>query len=63
VKQVLIRKGPVYTEHVPDPALDRNSILVKVTYSCVSAGTERESVSASQESLLAMALLTRQLKG
>ncbi len=40
MKQVLIRSGNVIVEDVPAPSPGSKEILVRVGYSCVSAGTE-----------------------
>lgn len=52
MKQVLIKKGEVVVEEVPAPILKENSVLVKVAYSVISAGTELSGISTSKESLL-----------
>src|SRR5262245_29579514 len=40
MKQVLLRSGAVVVEDVPAPTPAAGEILVRVAYSCVSAGTE-----------------------
>ena len=40
MKQVLVRSGAVVVEEVPAPTPGPREILVRVAYSCVSAGTE-----------------------
>jgi predicted dehydrogenase/threonine dehydrogenase-like Zn-dependent dehydrogenase len=40
MKQVLLRSGAIVVEEVPAPAAGPKEILVRVAYSCVSAGTE-----------------------
>jgi predicted dehydrogenase/threonine dehydrogenase-like Zn-dependent dehydrogenase len=50
VKQVLIKKGKTYTDDVPAPMVNKDSILVKVYYSCISAGTEISSLMSSGNS-------------
>ena len=40
MKQVLVRGGAVIVEEVPAPSPGPKEILVRVAYSCVSAGTE-----------------------
>jgi predicted dehydrogenase/threonine dehydrogenase-like Zn-dependent dehydrogenase len=47
VKQVLIRGGGVVVEEVPAPTAGPRSVLVRVEWSCVSAGTESASVAMS----------------
>lgn len=40
MKQVLVRSGEIVVEEVPAPSVGSKEILVRVGYSCVSAGTE-----------------------
>lgn len=40
MKQVLIKKGQVIVEEVPEPIVSENEILVQVHCSCISADTE-----------------------
>jgi predicted dehydrogenase/threonine dehydrogenase-like Zn-dependent dehydrogenase len=47
VKQVLIKGGSVVVEEIPEPIVSENSILVAVSYSCVSIGTEIAGVKMS----------------
>lgn len=47
MKQVLIRGGGVAVEEVPAPVASPRGILVRVEWSCVSAGTEGASVAMS----------------
>jgi predicted dehydrogenase/threonine dehydrogenase-like Zn-dependent dehydrogenase len=56
VKQVLIRSGGVGIENVPAPTAGRRSVLVRVEWSCVSAGTEGASVGMSALPLYRRAL-------
>jgi predicted dehydrogenase/threonine dehydrogenase-like Zn-dependent dehydrogenase len=56
VKQVLIRGGGVVVEDVPAPAAGPRSVLVRVEWSCVSAGTESASVAMSALPLYRRAL-------
>jgi predicted dehydrogenase/threonine dehydrogenase-like Zn-dependent dehydrogenase len=56
MKQVLIRSGGVVVEEVPAPAPGRKSVLVRVEWSCVSAGTEGASVAMSALPLYRRAL-------
>jgi len=56
VKQVLIRGGGVVIEDVPAPVAGRRSVLVRVEWSCVSAGTEGASVAMSALPLYRRAL-------
>lgn len=52
MKQVLLRKGRISVEDVPEPARNPNSILVEVSRSLISPGTEMSSVHQSGGSLL-----------
>jgi predicted dehydrogenase/threonine dehydrogenase-like Zn-dependent dehydrogenase len=56
MKQVLARRGGVVVEDVPAPAVGPRSILVRVHYSCVSAGTELTGVELSGMPLYRRAL-------
>jgi threonine dehydrogenase-like Zn-dependent dehydrogenase len=56
MKQLLIKKGQIVVEDVPSPLVENGSVLVKVNYSLISAGTEMTGVTASGESLLRKAL-------
>ncbi|MHA1380802.1 MAG: bi-domain-containing oxidoreductase [Candidatus Helarchaeota archaeon] len=56
MKQILIKRGKIYTEEVTVPKINENTVLVKVYYSCISAGTEMSSLMSSKESLLKNAL-------
>ena len=53
MKQLLIKKGRVYAEEVPAPTITENTVLVRVYYSCISAGTEMSDIASSGESLIA----------
>ncbi|MBL4574933.1 MAG: bi-domain-containing oxidoreductase [Opitutaceae bacterium] len=46
MKQVLIVRGKVVVEQVPEPQVMPNNVLVQVKYSCISTGTELNSVKA-----------------
>jgi len=52
MKQVLLRKGKISVSDVPAPALTPRSILVEVSHSLISAGTELSTVQLSGASLL-----------
>lgn len=47
MKQVLIKAGTAVVEEVPAPLVGRKNILVRVTHSCISVGTEMASVKMS----------------
>ncbi|VAW17576.1 Myo-inositol 2-dehydrogenase [hydrothermal vent metagenome] len=54
--QAIIKKGKVLAEEVPSPILSEGEVLIAVSYSCISAGTELKSVGNSGESLLVRAM-------
>ncbi len=56
MKQVLIRKGEVVVEEVPPPVVERNSVLVEVSYSLISTGTELAGITTSGKPLWQRAL-------
>lgn len=47
MKQVLIKGGSAVVDDVPSPAVGRRNILVRVTHSCISVGTEMAGVRMS----------------
>jgi predicted dehydrogenase/threonine dehydrogenase-like Zn-dependent dehydrogenase len=47
MKQVLIKAGTAIVEEVPAPQVGRKNILVRVTHSCISVGTEMAGVKMS----------------
>ncbi|MCG8992289.1 bi-domain-containing oxidoreductase [Laribacter hongkongensis] len=47
MKQVLIKAGAAVVEEVPAPLVGRKNILVRVTHSCISVGTEMAGVKMS----------------
>lgn len=54
--QAIIKKGKVIAEEVPSPILSEGEILIAVSYSCISAGTELTSVGNSADNLLVRAM-------
>jgi predicted dehydrogenase/threonine dehydrogenase-like Zn-dependent dehydrogenase len=52
LKQVFIRSGGVLIDEVPAPLLDPRGVLVEVTYSLISTGTEMSGVEQSGKSLI-----------
>lgn len=56
MKQVFIKQGKAVVEEVPAPACDSNRILVELSYSLISSGTESAGVTQSQQSVLQRAL-------
>ena len=47
MKQVLVKKGIVYTADISRPQIEDGFVLVRTEYSCISAGTEMSGVTHS----------------
>lgn len=56
MKQAIIKNGLVKQETVPSPVAGEGEVLIRVAYSCISAGTEMSSVNNSGKSLIRRAL-------
>jgi len=56
MKQVLIRQGEVVVEEVPAPQVETGCVLVAVSHSCISVGTEMSGVTNSGTPLWKRAL-------
>ncbi len=56
MKQVLIRQGQIVIEEVPAPTIEPGRVLVRVSHSCISAGTELSGVAGSATPLWKKAL-------
>ena len=56
MKQLIVKKGIVINEEVSAPVIQEGFILIKVGYSCISAGTEIAGVTQSGKSILKRAL-------
>lgn len=56
MRQAIIRKGKIILEDVPSPVVSPGKVLIKVAYSCISAGTEISSIKDSGKSLLTKAV-------
>jgi predicted dehydrogenase/threonine dehydrogenase-like Zn-dependent dehydrogenase len=56
MKQAVVKKGKVISQDVPAPNVSKGSVLIKVHYSCISAGTEMTSVNTTKKSLLKRAI-------
>lgn len=56
MKQILLASGRPIVEDVPDPVVDKGSILVRTAFSCISSGTELAALRAVSESLWRRAL-------
>jgi len=52
----LIKNGEVVMDNIPAPSIQENKVLVEVTYSLISTGTELSAVKQSGESLVKQAL-------
>lgn len=56
VLQAIVKKGKVLAETVVAPTLEKNSVLIQVVNSCISAGTEISNVQGSGKSILQKAI-------
>ncbi len=56
MKQVLVKGGQIVVETIPAPLVDPKTALVRVTHSCISAGTELSGIRESAEPLYKRAL-------
>ncbi|WP_434304794.1 bi-domain-containing oxidoreductase [Clostridium botulinum] len=56
MKQVLVKQGQAITDNIPAPVVSDNGVLVKVMYSCISAGTEMMGINESGKSLVKKAM-------
>lgn len=56
MKQVLVKQGKAIVSDIPAPVVSDNGVLVKVLYSCISAGTEMISVTESGKSIVKKAM-------
>ena len=56
MKQVLIKKGKAIVDEVPAPMVSSGNVLVKVAYSCISAGTEMAGMKFSGQTIIQRAL-------
>jgi predicted dehydrogenase/threonine dehydrogenase-like Zn-dependent dehydrogenase len=56
MKQVIIKQGQAVVEEVPAPQVEEGTVLVKVSHSCISIGTEMSGVRASGTPLWRRAL-------
>ena len=48
MKQVLATSGGVVVEEVPEPIVEPGTVLVRVSYSCISVGTELSGISQAE---------------
>jgi len=56
MKQVYSSKEGIIVKDTPAPSISRNSVKIKVAYSCISAGTELTSVKDSAKRLISRAI-------
>ncbi len=56
MRQIVVKKGSVINEEVASPKVEQGFILIKVAYSCISAGTEVAGVKNTQKGLIKRAL-------
>lgn len=56
MKQVLLKKGKAIVDEIPVPMVDAENVLVKVAYSCISAGTEMAGIKSSGQTIIQRAL-------
>lgn len=56
MRQVLVKSGQAIVSDIPAPVVSDNGVLVKVLYSCISAGTEMMGVNESGKSLIKKAM-------
>ena len=40
MKQIILQKGQILVDEVPAPRACKDKVLVQLTYSCISSGTE-----------------------
>ena len=52
MKQVFLRKGAIYTSDICAPRLEKDMVLVRTSYSCISAGTEMSGLTDSATPLI-----------
>ena len=56
MKQVFLLKGRILIHDIPKPNARNGQVLVRTSYSCISAGTEMASVADSSKSLVRKAI-------
>lgn len=56
MEQILLKKGNIYTENIARPMMKKDMVLVKTSFSCISAGTEMSGVESSGQSLIKTAI-------
>lgn len=61
MKQVLLKKGTVYTSEIAEPIIQKDMVLVQTVFSCISAGTEMTGVQNSGTPIIQRALSNPEL--
>jgi predicted dehydrogenase/threonine dehydrogenase-like Zn-dependent dehydrogenase len=56
MKQVILKQGQAIVENIPAPIAESGTVLVQVSHSCISAGTEMSSLQTSGDPLWKRAL-------
>lgn len=56
MKQILLKKGNIYTADVARPMVEKDMVLVRTAFSCISAGTEMSGVESSGSPLIKLAI-------
>jgi len=56
MKQVLIKQGQIVVDDVPAPMVHRGALLIQVSHSCISAGTEMSGLQSQSQPLWKRAL-------
>ncbi|MEX2603788.1 MAG: bi-domain-containing oxidoreductase [Gracilimonas sp.] len=52
MKQILVKKGQILTEELPEPPLQKGMVKIQVYHSCISAGTELSNIYSSGAGIL-----------
>jgi len=61
MKQILLKKGVIYTGDIAAPTVEKGMILVNTAFSCISAGTEMAGVQNSGTPIIKRALESPEL--
>lgn len=61
MKQVLLKKGSIYTADIPAPEVEKDIVLVQTKFSAISAGTEMTGVQNSGTPIFVRALQSPEL--
>lgn len=52
MRQLLTQKGKIILEELPAPLIDSHEILVQISYSCISSGTELSSLNSASRNII-----------